>query len=145
MNENNELLQLIYENANMGAKSLTNLLNDIKDKDNKVKKIVSEEIKSYEKIFLSAEKLLKKNKVEPKGKGIIADVMSSMGIKNEVSKDNSDSAIAEMIIEGFTMGNLEISKTLNNYKENADKKIVDLANKLLAFGNDEIEKLKKFI
>ena len=101
MNENLELLECIYQNADMGVKSLTNLLNDIKKKDNKIKILVSEEIKGYEKFLKESNKLLKKYKVEPKTKGIMTQMMAHIGIKREVKSDNSDSAIAEMIIEGF--------------------------------------------
>ena len=102
MDENLEILECIYQNADMGAKSLTNLLKNLKEKDNKIKSLVSEEVKGYEKFVKHSEKLLKKNKKEPKGKGIVAETMSKMGIKKEVKNDNSDSALAEMIIEGFT-------------------------------------------
>ena len=38
MNENNELLTYIYQNAKMGVKSCTNLINLLNGKDNKIKK-----------------------------------------------------------------------------------------------------------
>lgn len=145
MNENMEVLQLVYQNADMGVKSLTDLLKDIKEKDNKIKNLVSEEIKGYEKFVKESKELLKKHKLEPKDKGMMADIMSGMGIKKEVKKDNSDAAIAEMIIEGFTMGNLELSKTISNYEKAADKKVVALAKNLLEFGNNEIKKLKEYL
>ena len=121
MDENLELLECVYENAKMGASSLTELLNDIKDKDNKIKNLVSEEVKGYEKFVKQSEKFLKKSDIKPKGKGKVAEVMSRMGIKKEVSSDNSDAAIAEMIIEGFTMGNLEITRLITNYEKTVCK------------------------
>ena len=145
MDENLELLQCVYENAKMGATSLTDLLKDIKDKDNKIKTLVSEEVKGYEKFVKESQKLLKKFDTKPKTKGPIADIMAKMGIKKEVKNDNSDSAIAEMIIEGFTMGNLEINKLITNYEKVADKKYLKLAKKLVEFGENEIIKLKVFL
>ena len=59
MNENLELLECIYQNADMGVKSLTQLLNDIKEKDNKIKALVSEEVKGYEKFLKQKELWLK--------------------------------------------------------------------------------------
>lgn len=145
MNENLELLQCIYQNADMGRKSLTDLLKGIKEKSNKIKTVISEEVKGYEKFYKESEKLLKKNKVTPKDKGVMADVMSKMGIYKEIRTDNSDSALAEMVIEGFTMGNLEIGKVLTNYEKVCDKKVVKLAKDLIEFGDNEIKKLKRFI
>ncbi|MBR2832905.1 MAG: hypothetical protein IKE75_00430 [Bacilli bacterium] len=145
MDENFEMLECIYQNADMGAKSLTNLLNDIKEKDNKIKTLVSEEVKGYERFLKESKKLLKKNKIELKSKGTMSEIMSKIGIKKEVKNDNSDSAIAEMIIEGFTMGNLEIDKLITNYEKIVDTKVLKLAKDLHKFGEREITKLKEYI
>ena len=145
MNENLELLECIYQNADMGPKTLTDLLNELKERDNKIKNLVGEELKGYEKFVKESKELLKKNDTEPKGKGVMADMMSKMGIKREVIMDNSDSAIAEMLIEGFTMGNLELSKLIDSYKDQADKKILKLAKDLQTFGENEIKKLKAYL
>ena len=61
MNENNELLEYIYQNASMGVKSCTNLINILNGKDNKIKKIVEDELKEYENFVKKSEKILKKN------------------------------------------------------------------------------------
>ena len=145
MDENLELLEYIYQTADMGTKSLNNLLNDIKDKDNKIKKIVSEQLKGYEKYLKEAKELLKKHDTKPKGKGIMADIMSKMGIKKEIKEDNSDAAIADMLVQGFTLGNLEMQKRIDNFANKADKKIIALANNLLQFGENSIKDLKPYL
>ena len=134
MNENIELLEHIYQTADMGAKSLTDLLKDIKDKDCKITTLVSEQLKGYEKYIKESEKLLKKYDTLPKGKGVMTEIMTKMGINKEVKKDNSDSAIAEMLIQGFNMGNLEMDKKIKTYEKSVDKKVINLAEDLLEFG-----------
>lgn len=42
MNENNELLEYIYQNSEMAKYSLEKLINELKGKDNKIKKDVEE-------------------------------------------------------------------------------------------------------
>ncbi len=145
MNENEELLEYIYQTADMGAKSLTDLLNDINDKDNKIKKLISEQLKGYEKYLKEAKKLLKKHDIKPKTKGLMADIMSKMGIKKEVKKDNSDAALADMLIQGFLMGNLEMQKRIDNFEKIADKNIINLAKELLQFGENSIKDLKPYL
>ena len=49
MNENNELLMHLYQINDMGVKSTTKLINLLKNKDNKIKKILENELKEYEK------------------------------------------------------------------------------------------------
>lgn len=145
MNENNELLLYIYENASMGVKSTTTLIRTINNKDNKIKKILEDELKKYESFVKDSEKLLKKYKVEKKEKGFIADISSYMGIKMEMLKDNSDARVADMLTKGFTMGNLDITKKIDMYEKDADKDILNLAKKLLNFGKENIELLKPYL
>lgn len=145
MNENSELIEFIYQNVNMGVKNCTNLINILNGKDNKIKKIVEDELKGYEKFVKKSEKLLKKYKIEPKEKGIMADIMSKMGMNMEMIKDNSDARVADMLIKGFTMGNVDISKKIDRFEKDADKDILALAKELLKFGNDNIELLKPYL
>ena len=49
MNASNELLLYIYQNCKMGNDTLTTLINTIKTKDNKIKKVLESEIKEFEK------------------------------------------------------------------------------------------------
>ena len=145
MNENNELLKYIYQNASMGVKSCTNLINILNGKDNKIKKIVEDELKEYENFVKKSEKILKKNKIEPKEKGLMADIMSKMGMNIEMMKDNSDARVADMLIKGFTMGNVDISKKIDRFEGEVDKEIVTLAKDLLNFGKKNIEILKPYL
>ena len=146
MNENNELLTYIYQNAKMGVTSCTNLINSLNGKDNKIKKIVEGELKGYEEFIKKSEKLLKKNKVEePKEKGMMADLMSKMGMSMELMKDNSDARIADMLTKGFTMGNLDITKKIDRFDGDADKEILKLAKELLKFGEENIDLLKPYL
>lgn len=145
MDENLELLEYIYKNAEMGAFSLTTLIDLLNGKENKIKKTVEEEIKGYEKYLKESKKLIEKHKYELKETGMMAKMGATMGIKKETKCDNSDAAIAHMIIEGLTMGVVDISTKINNYKGSADKKIIKLAEDFLKFQEDEIEKLKSFL
>ena len=75
----------------------------------------------------------------------MADVMSKVNIKKEVMNDNSDSSIASMLIQGLTMGNLELDKKINNYKEIIENKNLKIAEDFKKFGEVYIEKLKKYL
>ena len=48
MDENIELLEYIYKNAEMGVHSLTKLQEELEEKENKIKKVLKEELESYE-------------------------------------------------------------------------------------------------
>ena len=70
----------------------------------------------------------------------MAKISSKMGIAMETMKDNSDPAIASMVIEGLTMGIVEMETKIENYKKLVDKKILKLSTKFLKFQEEEIEK-----
>ncbi len=145
MNENEELLNYIYETANMGMQSTKDLINALKGKDNKIKKLLPEIEKNYEKYSKETEKILNKNDLKAKPIGVMAKTMSKMSITKEMMNDNSDSNIADMLIQGLTMGNLELTKHIDNYENTADKKIIELAKSLRKFGEEYIQKLKTFL
>ena len=145
MKEKNELLMHIYQTCDMGVKSTTKLIDLLKNKDNKIKKLLEDELKEYEKYLTKSEKLLKKNKIEPEGAGIMAEMMSKMDMKMEVKKDNSDSNIAGILTEGFTMGVINMNKKIESYRDDCDNSIIELALDIVKFQEKEIKNLKSYL
>lgn len=145
MKTNNEILLHIYQSSEMGMEAINNLLNELKCKENKIKNILEDELKEYEKFYKESLKLLKKDKVELTEKGKMAKIMSKIGIKKEVISDNSDSKIAQMLTQGLTMGVLEIASKIDRYKDNIEKKYLELAKDYKKFQENSIEKLKSYL
>lgn len=146
MNANNEILTYIYQNAKMGTTNLTNLIKIIQGKDNKIKKLIDDELKGYEEFVKKTEKLLKKNKINnPTEKGILSEFSAKVGMNIELMKDNSDARIADMLIKGFTMGNIDIEKKIDRYEKEVNPEIIKLAKSLLEFGTKNIEILKPYL
>lgn len=145
MNEVNELLEYMYKSSSMGVTSLTNVLKEIDNKENKLKSVISDELTKYENFFKKCEKLLKKHKAKISDNNIMIKVMSKQGIKREIKKDNSDAAVAHLLIEGLTMGVVDIESKIKNFDTKVDKDILKLASSYLKFQQDEIEKLKKYL
>ena len=145
MDENNELLMYIYKNADMGVKSTTKLIKLLNTRDNKIKNVVEGELKGYENFLKKSKALLKKHNATPKGASVMAEISSSIAMDMEFMKDNSDAKIADILIRGFTMGNIEIDKKIEKFKEDADKDILKIAKDLKKFGEINIELLKPYL
>lgn len=145
MNENNELILLLYDNTNMGVNSTKELLKLLKNKDNKIKFILEEQLQRYEYYLKIVKKLMKTNKIKSKHNKILAYVMSTSSMKMEVNNDNNDSKIANILIRGFTMGNIDIESKIKNYKKKTNKEIIKLANDIKLFGEKQIELLKEYL
>ena len=145
MNVNLELLMHIYQTADMGVYATKNLLELLRKKDNKITHVLEEELKEYEKYTQISETMLKKHDVDPKSSGLMAKMSSDIGMTIETMKDNSDPAIAAMLIEGLTMGTVEMNIKIDKYKRTNKKEILEIAHNLLEFQENEIEKLKTFL
>ena len=145
MKEKNELLMHIYDVSYMGEYSTNKLLSTLKSKNNKIKSLLEDELKEYESYKKKSEKLLKKTKIEIPKTSILTKMSSNMGIMMETMKDNSDASIASMLVQGFTMGIVEMETEINNYKEEVNKNTIKLAKNLLKFQQKEIENLKTFM
>mgnify|MGYP004612388159 CR=1 FL=1 len=145
MEEKNELLEHIYKDAYMASYSLQKLLDEIKNKDNKIKGDVEDILQKYQEFKEEIEELLKGNGEEVNDPNFFAKMGSTMGIIKEVKTDNSDSSIADMVIQGVSMGSIETEKKLKAYENDIEKEYKDLAQRFLKFQQKSIDKLKKYL
>ena len=129
----------------MGVHSLTKLQEELEEKENKIKKVLKEELESYEHFKKESKKLIKKNGYDLEKNKLTAKIASSMGIKKEVNSDNSDASIAHMLTQGITMGVVDMETKIDNYKEVVNEDILSLAKEFLKFQQEEIEKLKEYM
>ncbi len=139
--ENNELLKHIYEDSKMGEYALSRLIKELKEKDNKIKIILEDIYKKYLYFSEKSFKILKKDIPDIDFK---AKLGTYFGIKKEVNNDNSDAAIAGMLIQGLSMGIIEIEKKLTVYS-NCEKKIVKIALDFKTFQEEYIVKMKEYL
>ena len=141
--ETNELLNYVYENAKMGKESCDTLLKELDGKENKIIDAVEDILKDYKDFETRAKDML--NEDDATEPNMFARISASMGIKMKTKSDNSDANIADMLIQGLTMGELEISKKIENSKKNVSKEACNLACDFKKFQKNAIVKLKKFL
>lgn len=145
MKENNELVLHIYQDAEMAAYTLTKLLEDLKDKDNKIKKTLEDVLKDYEDWKTKTKRYLKKEKAEISENNMFEKMMAKMGISKEVKDDNSDSAIADLLIKGVSTGTIDMEKKIKDYAEEASDKDLELAKEFLKFQEKTIDIFKEYL
>lgn len=145
MKENNELVLHIYKDAEMASYTLNKLLEDLKEKDNKIKKTLEDVLKEYEQWKVNTQKYLKKHNSEISENGMMAKMMAKMGINKEVKNDNSDSAIADMIIKGVSTGSVDMEKKIKQYKNESNNKELKYAKDFLKFQEKTIDILKNYL
>lgn len=145
MNENLELYKHILKDSDMSIFSLTELLKDLKDKDNKIKATVEDILKGYERYLEETKAYLETHDIKLEYDGMMAKMGAGMGIKMEVFNDNSDSSIADMLIKGISMGTIDMEKKISDYKDEVDKDELKFAKDFYKFQEDVIDNLKKYL
>ena len=145
MKENNELLEHIYQDAEMAYYTLEKLEDFLKEKDNKIKGLIEEIKEEYQEFMQQAESRLEKDKQEIIPEDMMTKWMAKMGNKKEVKSDNSDSSIADLLIKGISMGSINMEKKIKDYEKTCNKEDLKLAKKFLKFQEDTIEELKEYL
>lgn len=123
MKEKNELLLHVYKDSDMSVTTLTELLEDLKEKDNKIKSVVEDLLKEYQSFLNRSKECLEKENIPLETEGIMTKMMANMGVSKEVKSDNSDASIADMLIKGISMGSIDMEKKIGDYKKEVEKKI----------------------
>ncbi len=141
-----EILDYIYKNATMGYESTMTLLKTLEDKENKIKDVVQDIISSYKDFIKQSELLLCKINADGKKYNIMATMSADMNIKRKMNKDNSDSAVAQMLIKGLTMGQNNMAKAFDSINtKDVDKKVLNLLDDMKEFQINAIKKLEKYV
>ncbi|WP_373689037.1 hypothetical protein [Clostridium sp. YIM B02551] len=142
LDANNELLNYIYQNAEMGESTIKQLIPMVNDQA--FKNNLQSQLNEYKTIFDIADRKLKELNRESKGIGTLTKVSTYIMININTLVNKTPSHIAEMLIRGSTMGIIDITKKIKDY-QNQDKQILDIANRLLKFEERNVNELKGFL
>ena len=140
-----ELLAYLEENIRMGKEALETLVSQLEKTDNKIKSEVCESLEEYKK-FDKKCKVLNGNEGEKTKRGnLFAVIMTKMSSNAEFAKDNSDSHIADMLIQGYNMGIIDITKKLKKYKKELSAETTELATSYRDMMEKRIEVMKEYL
>ncbi len=145
MNKECTLIEKIYKDAAMGRYSTQKLMENLKGKDNKITDDVEEIFEGYSSFEEKAKEVLISCNMTPEEEGSIAKMMSSMGIMKEVLTDNSDPAIADLLIQGISMGVIEMEKRIKGASDDINKDHIKLAKEFLKFQEKAQKKMEKYL
>ncbi len=142
MNGNAEMLNFIYQNAEMGIETINKLIEVTEDED--FKKHLQAQYEGYSEINREARSMLNKHGYDEKGIGTLERIRTYLMLNIQTMMDKTSSHIAEMLIVGSNMGVINAVKNIKKYQD-AEKDIVGLMERLLRFEEDNIQQLKKFL
>lgn len=142
MNENIEFLNYILENAQMGTNTISQIIDIVKDID--ISRQLKLQLNEYNAIYDSAKQKIQQFHGEIKDIGTLTKISTYIMININTLTNKTSSHIAEMLIQGSSMGIIDITKNLKKYKD-ADDDMIALGHRLLEFEQNNIEKLKLFL
>ena len=144
MEEKNDLS--ILRELNKGVKIGMDSITFVSDKvgDEEMKDNLSYQYKLYNEILDETSDLFSKYGEVPNDSDLGTKMMNWTGVQFNTMTDKSNSHIAELLIQGNTMGIIEGRKLLNQ-NPNADKEIQNVLYKFIKIQENNVEKLKTFL
>ncbi|MCI9287589.1 MAG: hypothetical protein HFJ57_06495 [Clostridia bacterium] len=141
-NTNLYVLNEVHKGAKMGMDSISTVSEKVSEpnfKDN-----LSFQYTQYGDILDSVNEIYKKYGEIPKDDNPMTEVMAWTGIQMNTITDKSNSHIADMLIQGTTMGIIEGRKLLNQ-NPNVDQEVKQVLNTFVEMQENNVEKLKTFL
>ena len=114
MDANTEMLNYIYQNSQMGTDTIGQLVDIIED--DTFLDHMKEQLKEYQEIHTKAETLLHESGHEEKDVSAFAKISAYMSISMKTLTDKSNTHIAQMMMQGSTMGIVEAIRNIRKYE-----------------------------
>lgn len=141
-NINLTILNEINKAAKMGMDSISYVLKKVDDEN--MKENLATQFTEYGKIVDKVNTQFEKYGEVPDETPITDKMMGWSGVQLNTITDRSNSHIAEMMIQGGSMGIVECQKLLN-HNPYADKEVKNILNDFMAMQKNDIEKMKTFL
>lgn len=137
-----DLLEKTYQNASMGITAIKAILD--KPENKALNDELMRQLKDYQELADKSRNQLVANGTEVKEQSLYMNAMLKGNIKLNTLMKPSDSRIAQMVIEGSTMGVTQMTKLLHA-KKNADGTCAEIAKEFIKREEANIEALKKYL
>ena len=142
MNDTVQLLQDVVRNARTGQDAVEHLMQ--KTEEGRMREELIREKEDYAVTRRESEQALVNAGGRAEPVGPLAKAGMWAGLEMETLADRSDAHIAEIVIQGATMGVIEMTKALNSY-DGADAGARDLASRFVVQQNETIDRQKVFL
>lgn len=142
INHTKELADRVYENVRMASYAIDCIIEKIENPE------LAELIRKQNEFYLSAvtktENYAKENGFELKDISPMLKGMSYVSIKMKTIMNNDSPKLAEMLIQGTTMGVTDTLKAITEFK-NANEEICIMAKDVVNHEEEFVDSLKTFL
>lgn len=142
MQQDAELLNSIYQNAKMGEE-LTRTISKSVDSD-QLKSDLQTQMSGYSQLNAKVQQKFAEEKLEPQEENGLSKASAYLGTKLNTLVNHSPSHVAEILIQGSTMGVIDMTQNINKFTS-ASQPVKDLAGEVITFENQNIERMKTYL
>ena len=142
MNETIQLLKDVARNARTGEEAINDLMQ--KAESPEMRGELDMERRQYQSTAREAETALAAAGGQPEPVGAMQKAGMWVGTQMNTLTDRSNAHIAEMVIQGATMGIIEMTKARNTCPD-ADPGAASLASRFIVAQNDIIDRQKHYL
>ncbi len=144
MTKTSQMLERMYKNVKMGASSTIDLMDKVDSEA--LRGEMTSQIAKLEDFSKKISDMLHSEGEKPKEENIVTKLSSKMGIKMNTMIDSTTSHIAQMMMEGYTMGITEMTKDIREFENtNVSEDTLRLARDIVSYYEDCFEKMKSFL
>ena len=144
MTKTASLLESMYKNVKMGADSIITIMPKVGDES--MKSELTSQLSRLEGFAKEISDMLHGEGMKPKEDNVVTKLASKMGINMSTMMDSTTSHIAQMMMEGYTMGITDMTKDIREYENtNASEASLKLTRQIVKFHEDCFEKMKSFL
>lgn len=143
--ENLKILKELHKGAKMGMDAISFVSDKISEGEKEFRDNLSFQYTQYGQILDSINKKYENYGEIPEETHMMNAAMGWAGVQMNTINDKSNSHIADMLIQGTTMGIIEGRKLLNHSQDKIDEDVKNILNAFVVFQENNVEQLKKFL
>ena len=134
----------LYKNVKMGADSIINIMDKVKDGE--LRQELTAQLNRYEEFAKEIGDQLRHEGGTPVEEGMMSKMGAKIGMAMNTMMDSTSSHIAQMMIEGATMGITENTRLIREYEnKHCSEKSLSIARQTVKFMEDSVERMKKYL
>ena len=134
----------LYKNIKMGADSIVNIMDKVDNGD--LRQELTAQLNRYEEFAKEIGDMIRDEGGTPEEEGMMAKMGAKIGMAMNTMMDSTTSHIAQMMIEGATMGITENTKLIRVYEnKHCSEKSLALARQTVKFMEDSVERMKNYL
>ncbi len=137
-----DLLEKTYQNAKMGITAIEAVLDKASDRE--FYSDLNKQLQDYKMLAGKSKQQLRKSGAHPKDNSLYKNMMLKSNIKMNTMINSDDSHIAQMVIQGSTMGVTQMTRLLHA-NEGADGISTQIAKDFVKKEEDNINIMKNYL